>query len=944
MKRYIFVFTFLIAIYAGKAFAQSAGTEGTDFWVTFLSADRLDGDDKKITLSLSLSSTQPCEVTIENPYTQQRIQRQITATNPLSTAQLYNGTAKNTNNDKFGCYTILPEQPINTAVHITSTANISVYASNYKEKSFDATNVLPTTALTDAYMIQTFPASDHGGKPQGSHFAVVATEDNTVVDIELTTKTSTEKTGTITTPSLKAGQVYYVWSGANEGAESDLSGTKVTARDNKRIAVFQGNPHTNLPYYKDYGWTNCDNTKDRDHLFSQAIPTTFWGTRYAITSSMTRKRDFIRIMAINDGTHVYIDGKLVHTFDFSVDKKQFWEFEIGETMQDRDEPLVIGESCFLETDCPTSVHLFMASNRFDGSDKADPAMVLINPIEQGISHVTFSTYRSSNTHYVNVVTEKSNCKDMVIRYTANGKQQEEKIEQLFKPVAGSEDKYYYARLELGTTERPYTLVGKRPFVAHVYGYGERESYGYSVGSAAVEYGINVDNQETVTEGDTCKHVFCVGSAISLDAQIGADPVSSVNWSFGEDYTINDAPAQIDYLFEGTGIYNITAKIFYGKDPCTGNPINPRDISFYIKVQKPDTVFLPGTHDCDDEAEPGTVYPVIRTDTNRIDCSRIEITPIETGFNTRYTIPETLIGQDSCLWLDKWYFESGTYIDTLKGGNHMRCDSILTCSIKVITCLKIENLTLEKDTLCPDDDDELVIHVQKRGDFTADSVYILLNNGKRVYLDVEERTNTLYASLDEFAPDIYNCTLVAVDTHCKRSVTTPLHFVIRYASDIFRQKWYDVLVVPKKDYNGGFDFTSYQWMKDGKPIAGATGAWYYVPDYGEETELDPNAEYSVVLTRSDGTTIESCSRKIEPKPEEEPALVNIHPTLLLPNDNINILADGECTVELYNTLGVKQGQVSFVGETQLPAPARSGMYILHITLKDGSRHNQQIVVK
>lgn len=51
-----------------------------------------------------------------------------------------------------------------------------------------------------------------------------------------------------------------------DNAEGDLSGTYVKARNGKKIAVFQGCPHTNIPYQ----------VKQRDHIFSQAMPTQYW--------------------------------------------------------------------------------------------------------------------------------------------------------------------------------------------------------------------------------------------------------------------------------------------------------------------------------------------------------------------------------------------------------------------------------------------------------------------------------------------------------------------------------------------------------------------------------------------------------------------------------------------------------------------------------------------
>ncbi len=939
MKKNICILLFVLAIFSVKSFAQSAGTEGKDFWVTFLSADHLDGDDKKITLSLSISASKNCEVTIENPYTGYSISRRVTA-NQLFQEQLYNGTAKNSNNDKVGCYTVInTEQALNTAVHITSTENISVYASNFKDKSFDATNVLPTTALTDNYIVQTYPASDHQDKPQGSHFAIVATEDNTIADIDLTTKTNTGKTGILTTPTLKKGQVYYVWTGNNEGDESDLSGTKVTARDGKRIAVFQGNPHTNLPYYKKYGWTDYDNTKDRDHLYSQAIPTAFWGTRYAVTASMTRKRDIIRVMAINDGTEVRINGILMHTFNFAVDKKQYWEFELGEKISGRVNPDVTGQSCFIETSCPTSVHLFMTSNKYDGSDNADPAMVVINPIEQGISHVTFTTYGSDNTHYVNIVTEKNNCKDMTISYMENGQRQTVNLQQYFEPVTGSNDKYWFARLDrLGTAERPYTLEGKRPFVAHAYGYGERESYGYSVGSASVEKSIIIEGNNYIN----LQHydsLFCIGDSIEIEPFFSVD-VANVTWNMGDGITIDQSTEQnasFKYAYESPGWYDLKA-ITHTVNPCDGSDYKDT-VSVYIQVVKPDTIKAKGDHDCLEEPEPGTIYPILRYDTVKTDCSHVTITPMEVGVNSYYTIQEDTITYDSCHWLGEWYYISGDYTATIPRGNSMNCDSIITRHITVYNCLDLE-VTMEKTEYCADESTLLTINYKvKKGEISG--AYIHTKN-KDIELTIED--NAFTASLEEFTPDIYDCELMVKDDFCEREVSIPLHFTVRYASSIFRQKWDDVLVVPNSDVNGGFEFTEYQWLKNGDTIPGATGAWYYAPDYDEnDGKLDTQAEYSVILTRKDGVRIESCGMNPQGKGDGK-SNISVAPTLVAPHGTISILASDDASAEIYSTMGIREKTYNFSNETQIQAPSERGIYILHVTLKDGTRKSWQIVVR
>ncbi len=180
----------------GNPLVDGQSTEGKDFWLTFLRADALDGDDKSITLSLIISAQEDCEVTIANPYSGYTQAVPVIA-NEIKEVVLYTGTAKvaSRQNDKVVCYSFFNEVVDTSAVHVTSTANISLFASNFKSKSFDATNILPTASLLDDYMIQTYPPTDHGGSPQGSHFAIVATEDNTVVDYVPTAYTEKVQAG-----------------------------------------------------------------------------------------------------------------------------------------------------------------------------------------------------------------------------------------------------------------------------------------------------------------------------------------------------------------------------------------------------------------------------------------------------------------------------------------------------------------------------------------------------------------------------------------------------------------------------------------------------------------------------------------------------------------------------------------------------------------------------
>lgn len=608
---------------------EGQSTEGKDFWVTFLKADSYDGDDKPIELSLSISAKEACDVTIENKYS--GFSKTISlAANELHEETLYTGTAKAaaSTKDVVKCYSIHNEVIDTTAIHVTSTGTISLFASNWKSKSFDATNVLPTPSLLDEYYIQSYPPSAHGGDTQqGTHFAIVAAEDNTVVEYVPTVQTEGIRDflaqynnwgdqvyeiypqyerfrnfhnlgDTILSDTLMAGQVWYVWTGIGGGDDYDLSGTYIKARDEKKIAVFQGAPHTNIPHQ----------IRDRDHIFSQAMPTKYWGNTFAITSSMTRGRDKIRIMALNDETEVRINGQLVHTFHFATDNtpsgakvvqctpknKRTFEFEIGQkgtNCTDKDnkfslaDPLVEGTSCFIETSCPVAVHLFMVSNKYDDTDKADPAMLWINPIEQVIDNITFATYNSSNTHYFNVVTTKDNINNMQLDGNPlTG----------FSEVVGSNDQYYFARQNIphGT----HTLSGTKGFIAHVYGYGERESYGYSAGGATVplSQSIYINGEEFSPDKE---NNLCGKDTVHFACKPDFMP-DSVIWHFGDGtpdvVLIQDTTTIVKHYFNGTqdfqascSIYRNSSNVCVGQSAVTVIPITVRIGRYSFSIGQPD---------------------------------------------------------------------------------------------------------------------------------------------------------------------------------------------------------------------------------------------------------------------------------------------------------------------------------------------------------------------
>lgn len=591
---------------------EGQSTEGQDFWVTFMQADQ--DPNNELTLSLSISSREDCQVTITNPFSGYTENVNVTA-NQMQLVELYSGNVL-VNNARSTmattgkvCYAVNSEQVDTCALHVTATANISLFATNYKKATFDATNVLPTPSLLDEYIIQTYTPSDHGGvsSTQGSHFAIIAAEDNTIVDYCPTVPTQsindsinaaqtkkdfmgedalTEREkfwlnytvgDTLHSPVLNAGQVYYVWTGKKDKDAGDLSGTYIKARDGKKIAVFQGCPHTNIPYQ----------TKERDHIFSQAMPTKYWGNTFVLTASAGRHKDYVRILALNDGTEVHINGNLVHTFDFAnTDKKQYWEFTIGDQGT-----YAQNGSCVVTTSCPCATHLFLASKKADNVTNGDPAMLWVNPIEQQIDQVTFATYSSKNgttAHYVNVVTDQPDLMTLTNGTTP--------VAMTFNPVDGSTT-YSYAQVSLGSQATSYTLKSNGSnFIAHVYGFTSNESYGYSAGGATVplSQSIYINGEEFSPDKE---NNLCGKDTVHFACKPDFMP-DSVIWHFGDGtpdvVLIQDTTTIVKHYFNGTqdfhascSIYRNSSNVCVGQSAVTVIPITVKIGRYSFSIGQPD---------------------------------------------------------------------------------------------------------------------------------------------------------------------------------------------------------------------------------------------------------------------------------------------------------------------------------------------------------------------
>jgi len=613
MKKQLILGVILAAFLAQPNSLFAGSTEGRSFWVTLMRGDSHDYDE----LSLTFSAQKATTVRVTNPTTG------LSQTFEVGDNAIVRDTLcwkvrddddkvidSDTENEA-SCYVKSEdvETPVFKALYVTSDEPISLIAANYKNKSFDVAAILPDSALMSEYRIQCYAPNVHKNTSQGSHFAIVAAEDNVVVDITPTISTSTGRLAgeTFATDTLKKGQVYYVWSGEGKGSSYDFTGTVVKARDNKRIAVFNGNVHTTIP----------GSFADRDHIYSQAMPIEYWGKRFAITSSLTtidnqkektssdykkldgywERIDKIRVQALVDGTVVKIDGQEAHTFDFvnggDDDQHHFYEFDFGKedemTKRSTDgHTWYDGVSHYIETSCPCAVHLFMTSNTYDHDDKkidnvtykkcnGDPSEIWVNPIEQKIKDLTFGTFqtRQVTDHFLNIITTKDN----VASVQLDGQD----ISDKFQDLLGNPD-YVFARIP-GIANGTHTLHADSGFIAHVYGFGQRESYGYPAGGETKDLTafITINGKRYKADSD---NKICGDDKVTFGCELNYE-YDSIYWYFGDgqDSLMIEKADSVEHYYDKAAVYKAYVLIYrqIGEDDgCIG--WTPYDsISFKVNI-------------------------------------------------------------------------------------------------------------------------------------------------------------------------------------------------------------------------------------------------------------------------------------------------------------------------------------------------------------------------
>ena len=440
----------LILVQPGKTCGKGTdGTEGRSFWVAF-SENIYPSRQVALRIELIATAAQDATGMISNPQTGWSkpfaIPANTIVTIPIPEEQAYN---------------TVREQIAAKALYVQSSEKISLYANNFQELSSDAANILPVEALGDEYYSLSYNANmagkdiEAGNVATPEEFLIIATEDATLITIVPASETGSGKVaGEPYTVRMNKGESYLVKSKlggdiVDTSYYKSITGTYIKA--NKPIAVFAGHKRAKI---------SCTGSNSRDHLYEQLFPLRLWGTDYVVPST-GQERDLYRVLAAYDDTQWSINGVAQPPLRRGAYADRY----------------VLKKECAVVISShPVAIALFTESMDCLGAIEGDPFMIVLNPVENQITEITYSPIPSSNiqNHYTTILVKQAEKMKTALTNMSTG----QTASIPFIDIPGSD--YAYARVV--TDAQPHHLENSAGFIAYAFGYGRAESYGYSVGA------------------------------------------------------------------------------------------------------------------------------------------------------------------------------------------------------------------------------------------------------------------------------------------------------------------------------------------------------------------------------------------------------------------------------------------------------------------------------
>lgn len=283
-----------------------------------------------------------------------------------------------------------------------------------------------------------------------------------------------------------------------------------------------------------------------------------------------------------------------------------------------------------------------------------------------------------------------------------------------------------------------------------------------------------------------------------------------------------------------------------------------------------------------------------------------------------------------------YPQSGNYSQDMK--NIHECDSVVNLSLWVIEKLNVDVAQLP--TLCADDGQLVIDYAVLHSRYDSLAIRFTSTTPQDVFYNQviydTLQTQVVYPFDVTTLPNKYHVQLEFYQHQSCGNQIFDLDFELQYRSSLIEQKWNDVLAILNDKYNGSYTFTSYQWYKNGMPLVGETNPYLY-------QSLDVDADYSVMLTRPDGTSVRTCPFRPTLRVDKYPFPTLAAKGQLLP---VRRSASGVSivSVRIFTMMGVLYSSTAISnGEGIVEVPVLEGNYLVELIDADGNTTTQHLIV-
>ncbi len=535
--------------------AQDFSNKGKDFWVIY--TGHIDGTTSRMALYITSDQNATGTVSVAGNVINFAVTaNQVTTVRFTNTSTPSNSVAYNGQTTGIGT---------NKGIHIVADHPVVVYSHILNSARSGSTLVLPTNVLGREYYVSTYKSvGGSGGSIRRSEFALVASQDNTTVEITPTAAdaNNTYAANTSFQVTLNTGDVFQYQS-AND---IDLTGTYIksiaTATSPcKPIAVFAGSTWTAL---------GCAGASSGDNLYQQLFPLVSWGKEYITVPFILRSYDIFRILVRDPTTIVQVNGVTINPA--TLISNTYYEFN------------TIGNNTpkFITSDKPICVVQYMITQNCDGVN-SDPEMIILNSIEQTLSDITVLSARSDLTPPATNITR--HFLNIVVKSSALGSLRIDGSPYTSAPVAIATTPYSYLQEEVTTSTNvnpSHRITCDSGFIAIAYGYGNVESYGYNAGTNVRDLYqfVSVQNQyATVNFPAACK-----SSPFIFSMTFPYEP-SQIMWDFGglfPNVTVNNPLYDSTWFVNGKQLY-----LYRLPTPYTINTVGTYPIKVFAQNPTPD---------------------------------------------------------------------------------------------------------------------------------------------------------------------------------------------------------------------------------------------------------------------------------------------------------------------------------------------------------------------